>query len=359
VRLGDEELIMLCDALIAGDTAKLQELDKKGVNVNSRFGEVSSSVLMKAPTSLLTLLIKAGADVDAQDDRGLTALMMVSEDGYLEAARILIRARANPNLQDITGRTALSYASRSPRLLDLLLRSGANPNIADKSGTTPLIFASVANQKEAVALLLKAGADPNRRRLDGGTALSGAKRANGKDVIDLLHRYGARKNSAAQSLTEAAYVGQRQLVERYLSDTSARKPEELGWALVLACERGHVDVEGMLISAGADVNFMPTPYVTPLMSAIKKNQTEAVRLLIENRVEVNFMEKFTGSRPLLLAAGTGQLEVVRLLIKAGADVNATDDTGGTAIKAAMDNHHQEVIEVLRKAGAKEWHNKGE
>jgi len=60
-----------------------------------------------------------------------------------------------------------------------------------------------------------------------------------------------------------------------------------------------------------------------------------------------------GETPLHDAALNGRKATVKLLIAKGADVNATNDSGDTSLQVAIDNKHDAVAEVLRKAGAKE------
>jgi ankyrin repeat protein len=66
-----------------------------------------------------------------------------------------------------------------------------------------------------------------------------------------------------------------------------------------------------------------------------------------------------GVTPLHEAAFGGDVEIVRMLLDAGADPNVrsgrTDDgaSGRNAIDFARDQHHADVVELLRARGAKE------
>ena len=52
------------------------------------------------------MLLKAGADPNIQNEWGTTALMMASRYGYKECVFELLKAGANPNIQDKYGDTA-------------------------------------------------------------------------------------------------------------------------------------------------------------------------------------------------------------------------------------------------------------
>jgi ankyrin repeat protein len=60
----------------------------------------------------IKLLLAAGADVNAADKEGQTALMgLASENGYTELMHILIKFGADPDIRNNKGRTALDLLS--------------------------------------------------------------------------------------------------------------------------------------------------------------------------------------------------------------------------------------------------------
>ena len=87
------------------------------------------------------LLLQQGADVNAQDQFGHTALMMVTLKQTVDVARLLLAAGANPNMQDCNGNTALHWAihwGNQERLARELVAHGADFNLPNKKGITPL-----------------------------------------------------------------------------------------------------------------------------------------------------------------------------------------------------------------------------
>jgi ankyrin repeat protein len=114
-----------------------------------------------------------------------------------------------------------------------------------------------------------------------------------------------------------------------------------------------------LINAGADVNARDQDLGTPLAAASYNGNPDAVRLLLDRGAEVDAKDG-EGMTPLMNASLNGKAEVVRLLLAKGADVNAvsTRTVDGkrlevTALKLARGRSQADVIEILRRAGAKE------
>jgi hypothetical protein len=111
---------------------------------------------------------------------GLTDLMQAAWKGDLNEIKKQLAAGANPNAQDSSGATALIYATHadSPEALTALLQSGADPNIRTYKGQTALMAASIFYRapKEKIKILLAAGAELNERDSDGQTALTLAER---------------------------------------------------------------------------------------------------------------------------------------------------------------------------------------
>jgi ankyrin repeat protein len=101
---------------------------------------------------VLDLLISTGADVNAVNILGQTALMLV---GSLAAARVLLEAGAVVNVRCASGATALHMAAGglSAAVICCLLKAGADASIVDCSGLNAAATA-VQHGHTVTALLL-------------------------------------------------------------------------------------------------------------------------------------------------------------------------------------------------------------
>jgi ankyrin repeat protein len=138
--------------------------------------------------------LAAGADVEARNADGATALMLSAHAGRLDVVRALIDAGANVNATDERGWGALAKAVYNPDLdrgfadvVEALIEAGADVEAPIGYGIRPLMLAAGYGEAAVVEKLLAAGADVLARNDGGLTALMMVKEKFYVDVINLLH----------------------------------------------------------------------------------------------------------------------------------------------------------------------------
>ena len=193
--------------------AEVANLLKTPLNPDGRCAHRDSPPIWHAAQQghleVVRLLLEAGADMNAANTDGTTALFVAAEWGYLEVVRLLIEAEADMNAKDAHGDTALLVAAMRGHLevVRLLLKAGADMNVVDTDGATALFVAAAHGRLEVLQLLLEAGADVNAARADGATALFVAtENSRNSEVVRLLLEAGADVNAAKADGTTALFV---------------------------------------------------------------------------------------------------------------------------------------------------------
>ncbi|CAL4248118.1 unnamed protein product, partial [Meganyctiphanes norvegica] len=144
--------------------------------------------------STLQTLIQLGADVNCKTDQmNCTPLWFASSKGHDKVIKILLKNKAQIDLDNIQGATPLFAASRNGHVVavHMLLTNGASVNSADSKGATPLIYASLHGMDEVVSLLILYGANIEAVTNDGGSSLLLACKEGNLSTVKLLIQEGA------------------------------------------------------------------------------------------------------------------------------------------------------------------------
>jgi hypothetical protein len=138
-----------------------------------------------------------GADLEARDRDGDTALHLAAIQASPAVIAALITAGADPNVRSTDGQTPLFHAAEHGNLpaLQALLAADADVNACDKDSHTPLFYAIDQGHRAVVEALLAAGADLAVRDKDGDTPLDLAISLKRGDIADLLRAKGGRCNN--------------------------------------------------------------------------------------------------------------------------------------------------------------------
>jgi ankyrin repeat protein len=134
---------------------------------------------------LVDLLVNAGAKLNLRNNRGETAIMLASYQGFKDIVEKLYLKGAEINH---AGWNPLIYAASGGHtdIIRLLLEGGVPINSVAPNGTTALMMAARGNHKDAVKVLLEKGADPNLKNDWDMTALDVALKKDHNEVAKLL-----------------------------------------------------------------------------------------------------------------------------------------------------------------------------
>ncbi len=126
-------------AAARGDIAAVELLLRRGADINAQDNWHRTPLIaatQAGQTWMVDILIHHGAAVNHRSSNGISALIAAAQRGYTAAAAMLLAAGAEVDRQDITGWTALMWAAGrgDAALVSLLLDYGAVVSIVDCSG---------------------------------------------------------------------------------------------------------------------------------------------------------------------------------------------------------------------------------
>ena len=242
--------------------ASAQSTDMRLIEVIKHAGSESAE-------SAVTELLQAGADVNAAEPDGTTALHWAIQHDDQDVAQALIAAGAAVDTANRYGITPLALAATngSAPMVNALLKAGAAPDVASPGGDTPLMLAARTGRVDVVGLLLAAGAD-----------------------VDATEQWKGQN------------------------------------ALMWAAAEGHAEVITALAAAGSSVETHAWSNVSPLMFAVREGHADAVQALLAAGADVNAPGDGDTS-PLGFAMINAHYELAAMLLRAGADPNADDPRG--------------------------------
>jgi ankyrin repeat protein len=259
-------------------------------------------------------LAAGGADLDAGDPQGTTALMLAIDNAHYDTAMLLVERGAKPNVADTVGMTALYAAVNMHTLGDLPGRPAPKTS-------------SRATVVDVARTLLARGADPNARL-----------------TAPLLQRHHSGGDGAlgagATPLLRAAKTGDIELLRLLL---------EHGADPALTTKTGTTAV---MLAAGPASGGLGGTF--PVSDADKVG---VIRMLVERGLDVSATDT-SGSTALHVAAGQAGEPIVRELLRHGARLDLKDKQGRTPLDVALGVGgrgqpvvRQAIADVLRAAAS--------
>jgi ankyrin repeat protein len=163
-------------------------------------------------TEVVSFLLGRGADANARDRRGITALYAAVWRNQPEIVRLLLEKGADDKVTGPGTVSPLHIAAMNERveLARILIERKAALDARTALGNTPLHLAAAANTGVVVVtMLVEAGADVNSANpLDGATPLDLALREQRTAVAEYLRSQGAKAGSGPSRTLRGPYLGQ-------------------------------------------------------------------------------------------------------------------------------------------------------
>ena len=267
-------------------------------------------------------LLKQGADVNAAQGDGMTALHWAAANGDAALTQMLLSAGANIRATTrLGGITPLLMASQSghAQVVAALLAAGAAANSSTGTGATALMLAARSGNTETVTRLIENGADINAKEKGfGQTALMVAAGLDRADVVKLLIARGADWKLASD-------IADLQALTSMADDGTGRPQQQQANAGVAGVTRGYRYNELIGTQGG----------LTALHFAARQGSMSATRALVEGGVNVNLVSPGDKASPLLTALINGHFDLAAYLLEKGADPGLASDAGVTPLYAVI------------------------
>jgi ankyrin repeat protein len=337
---------VLMRAARTGKVDAMRALIARGATVDAREEWQGETALMWAAGqnhgAAVRLLVEAGANVNARSSKKTfprprhgnsvlpkgewTPLMFAAREGALDATRALIESGADLDAVDPDGTTALSYAVINAQfdVAALLIEKGAKLDVPDSAGMTAL-YAAV----DMHTLPWMFGRpDPIVR-----------SKLTSLDIVKLALEHGANPNVRLKNPT----------IQRYHS-AGDQALGEGATPFMRAAKAGDVAVMRLLLEHGARPGALLRNHTTALMIASgygwrdKNAQTSrdrspdadiiaAIQLCLDSGLDVNAFND-AGETPLHLAAARS-LAIVKHLVEHGAKTDMRDRRGRTPLEVTL------------------------
>lgn len=347
--------------------------------------------------------LKNGADPDACDEVGLTALHHAGQRGQLELMHILVQKGANVNATTIAGETPLAYAvacnareftsnsqnamfRQLDRVISFYVDHQAEVNTQDIRGMSPAMHASAAGDLVALHMLHRANGDVSLLDVSGNNAVHYAAANLRPHTTQQLMQWGIDPRVRGRAVTARESV--MQAAERNSSHPGLMPTFNI---LVKAEAIAHArDVAGLpvknedLLTAFNDQKAFSTTYEKALLSGDLHLATAAINALsgamgmtppAENSPSSTFLQAtasgmeqivsniyasfqaiptvrdFNGRTALSLAIINGQDKLARMHISGGVPLDLGDCLLNTPLHYAALFENDNLVLKLLEAGA--------
>ncbi|XP_064525276.1 ankyrin repeat and death domain-containing protein 1A isoform X3 [Pseudopipra pipra] len=323
------------DAAKRNDTARMEELIRRGVDIKAKNNTDRSALHWAAGAGNVDAVrLLLGHDVPVDDeDRvqrrlslfGMNALLLSAWFGHLRVLQILINAGAKTNRVNRNGRNLLHCAAQRGhvQIIEFIMEVLEDVCVdeTDKMDRTAFHLAAEYGRLEVVEFLIRLGCSCSAKDKEANTAL-----------------HLAAKNGHLSVLQKIIGVG---------VDLDEKNSEGLT-ALHLAAEGGHRDSVKLLVEAGADVSAQTQKKMNCLHYAALHGYEEIARILMDAGIHTDAVNH-RQQTSLHIAAEHGRQDIAEMILIAGVNLKLTDKQGKTSLDVAARGNHINLVDMIIKA----------
>ena len=351
----------VADAAERGDLAEMRSLLRSGADVNAAQSDGMTALHWAAANGhaeIARTLLYAGATVRATTRLGgYTPLHLAARSGDVEIAGILLDAGADPNAFTSTGVTAMHFAADADAagVVEALVERGGEADARDAfSERTPLMFAAVRGADAAARALMDAGADPSlQTAIKDYEAISTNLRADQRrrarikaaeepeeeeEVAEAPGAAQGRTPPAAGRTPPAAAQAQRRAAQTPPGTPTRQNPAARGApgsAGATPPRPAEPPTEPPIRSLSSTQQIGKQGGFTALHYAAREGHRSTARILLDGGTALDHPTGGDESTPMLVAVINGHYDLARDLLERGADPNVTSDDGAAPLFAVL------------------------
>lgn len=299
------------------------------------YDATTNAIIGKAPVNVIRYLLDIqGNDINKITHDGRTYLFWASASGETSVVELILSKGANINATDEKGYTALLFAANRGKnienIIQLLIKNGADIHSLTPKGANALLLACL-NVKRIGDLhyFVQKGLPLNSEDSYGRNAIDYASQVGNQALIrDLISAGIALKKEVALIAGEGYRRHQNNLaffkfLKTINADFSTTNSKGENILHILALHNTQTEVFSFALSENANLSQTDNNGNTPLMNATIRNTPFVVKLILEKTPQINHKNK-SGKTALTNAVEFNTASVVELLLKKGANVQILD-----------------------------------
>lgn len=346
----------VADAAMHDDAEQVRSLLRDGADVNAAQGDGMTALHWAAENGsveIVEMLVSAGANTGAVTRLGdYTPLHLASKGGFGDLVGALLRAGADADIVTSTGGIApLHFAAAAGRVLAVseLLAHGAEVDIRESMWQqTPLMFAAASGRTEVADVLLDAGADPLLRA-----------RVMDMDQREQRDRADRSRQEQIQRQIQAAREGRAEVSGRAGQSQRGQSPSrggpppsggrggdqpgtgQAGSSTQPTQAPSREDIDNQQRDRVPSSRYSHAQLVggygglAAIHLASREGQTRTVSRLLDRGAEIDQVTGGDHTTPLLMATINGHFDLAMMLFERGADPTIASDANATPLYTTL------------------------
>jgi ankyrin repeat protein len=297
-------------------------------------------------TEKIKFLVKKRVGINAVNNDGDTALMQSVRAGKVGIVKYLLKHKVKVNVLNRKNQNALVIAFvtgydevvkyKYLSIIKMLIDSKSDPNVpVDDTGNSILMFLIMKNDFNMIKYLVEHGhhIDINQKNHLGHNAFTYALKCNNLEIINYLikRKFDIHEEDdyGNDMIMYSTCSFNPEYFKNFIQDSGSGKTEinkcnhNKETYLIMAAKMNNERVIDVILEKGADVNLQDSQGNTALHFAAYQGNVETLGKLINHQADLE-IQNYKHETPVMVACRFNQPDAIRALIDNGANTNFID-----------------------------------